>query len=157
LDDGDDVKSTTRTRAGEAMSAFAIKVFQVHGLLSAAGDALARPAGQTSARWLVLAAVEDAPLTVAEVARRLRLTRQSVQRVANLLERDGLARYLTNPRDRRANLLALTPTGHEALLVIQARQVTWADQLGAEVGAKRLERASVILERVIAAMSRPRT
>ncbi len=54
------------------------------GLLTAAGDVLARPAGQTSARWQVLAAVEDAPATVADVARALGLARQSVQREADL-------------------------------------------------------------------------
>jgi DNA-binding MarR family transcriptional regulator len=146
-----------RTPAGDAMSAFAIRVFLVHGRLVAAGDALARPAGQTSARWLVLAAVEDEPLTVAQVARRLHLARQSVQPVANLLVRGRFAAFHENPRDRRAQLLALTPAGRESLGAIQAAQREWADALGARIGARRLGRAVAILDQVIRAMQTPLT
>jgi DNA-binding MarR family transcriptional regulator len=130
------------------LSDFAVKVFQVHGLLTAAGDALARPAGQTSARWLVMAAIEDAPATVAQVARRLRLARQSVQRVANLLVRDGLADFHDNPSDRRTSLLALSPRGLDVLRAIQDRQRAWADDLGGRFGTRRLEQGTAILERI---------
>jgi len=70
-----------------------------------ASDPLTKPAGQTSARWLVLAAVEDGPAAVAVIARRLSHTRQSVQRVANALVREGLARNTPNPAHRRAKLV----------------------------------------------------
>ena len=100
------------------MSELWIRVFQLNGLFTAAGDALARPAGQTSARWQVMAAIEDAPASVAQIARRLRLTRQSVQRVADLLDRDGLAVYEDNPAHRRAKLLDLTLRGREILAII---------------------------------------
>jgi DNA-binding MarR family transcriptional regulator len=139
------------------MSALAIRVLLMNGELVAAGDALARPAGQTSARWLVMAAVEDEPLTVAQVARLLHLARQSVQPVANLLVRNGLATFSDNPHDRRAQVLALTPSGRETLSTIQAAQREWADALGARIGARRLERAVAILDQVIRAMETPLT
>ena len=41
---------------------------------TAAGEALARPAGQTLARWLVLEAVQDEPATVAERVARVART-----------------------------------------------------------------------------------
>src|ERR671930_273181 len=66
-----------RTPAGDALSELWVRVFQLGGLFAAAGDALARPAGQTSARWQVMAALEDGPMTVAQVARRLRQARQT--------------------------------------------------------------------------------
>src|SRR6266700_2924028 len=97
-----------RTAAGDAFSVFVIQVFQLNGLLIDAGDALAKPAGQTSARWQVLAAVEDVPAAVAQIARLLSLSRQSVQRVADLLEQGGLAAFEENPAHRRAKLLRLT-------------------------------------------------
>src|SRR5689334_25418410 len=100
----------------------AIQVLRLAGVLAAAGDALAQPAGQTSARWQVLAGAEHAPSTVAQVARRLGLARQSVQRVADLLEREGLAAYEDNPEDQRAQLLRLTPRGRSALAAIQKAQ-----------------------------------
>src|SRR5215468_11126372 len=85
--------SLSRTPAGDAMSGLAITVLRLGGLLTEAGDALAKPAGQSSARWQVLAAVENGPATVARIARWLGLARQSVQRVADLLEKDGLCSY----------------------------------------------------------------
>src|SRR5262245_27861573 len=84
---------TPRTAAGDAFSSLVVQIFRLGGLLLAAGDSLAKPSGQTSARWQVLAAVEAAPASVAQIARALSLARQSVQRVADVLSREGLAVY----------------------------------------------------------------
>jgi DNA-binding MarR family transcriptional regulator len=142
-----------RTPAGDAFSYFAIGVIRLSAQLEAAGDALARPAGQSSARWLVLAAVEDEPTTVAQVARRLGLARQSVQRVADILEREGLAAYDENPGHRRARLLRLTARGRDVLRSIQAAQRQWADELGARLGERDLRKAATTLERARAALA----
>src|SRR4051794_23611616 len=123
------VKSTGevvhRTPAGDAFSQLAIQILRLSGVLIAAGDRLARPTGQTSARWQVLAAIETAPMTVAQIARALALTRQSVQRVADVLAKEGLAEYGDNPEHQRAKLLSLTPAGRDALSTIQAAQRVW--------------------------------
>ena len=141
--------SEARTPAGDALTALIGQVAQLIRLFSAEGERLARPAGQTLARWLVLAAVEERPASVAQIARAMALARQSVQRVADLLARDGLAAYEENPRHRRAKLLRLTPEGRRVLDAIQAEQRAWADALGAEVGEAELRSASVILDRVL--------
>ena len=94
-------------------------VFRLNGLLIAVGDAMAEPSGQTSARWRVLAAIDEAPLSVAQIARAWWLTRQSVQRVADVLVKDGLAAYEANPSHRRAKLLRITPGGLSALREIR--------------------------------------
>jgi DNA-binding MarR family transcriptional regulator len=142
-----------RTPAGDALSDLVVKVFRLGGLLSAAGDALAEPAGQTSARWRVLASIEDGPATVAQIARGWGYARQSVQRVADLLVKEGFAAYEENPGHRRAQLLRLTPRGRAALRAIQAAQRSWADALGAELGEADLRRASVVLDRLIRAVA----
>ena len=116
----------SRGLSAEAFSALVVQVLKLAGALEAAGNALAQPAGQSSARWQVLAAVEDEPRSVASAARVLSHTRQSVQRVADALVADGLARYEPNPAHRRAKLLALTPRGRKALRTIQAAQAEWA-------------------------------
>ncbi len=138
-----------RTEAGDAFSALVVQIFRLSGLILSAGDALAEPVGQTSARWRVLAAVDEKPAPVAQIARRWGQARQSVQRVANALVRDGLAVYQENPRHRRAQLLALTPKGRAALETIQAAQVAWANRLGEEIGEADLCRASAILARAL--------
>lgn len=131
------------------------QVVQLIRILTAAGDALAKPAGQTLARWLVLEAVQDEPATVAQVARRLYLARQGVQRLADALVREGFAAYQDNPAHRRAKLLRLTPDGLAALRTIQAAQAGWSDALGAELGETDLRRASVVLDRVLQALRKP--
>src|SRR5262245_10901606 len=142
-----------RTPAGEALSRLVVLVFRLDGALTAAGDALARPAGQTSARWRVLAAVERQPLTVAQIARAWSLARQSVQRIADALEQDGLIAYEPNPDHRRAKLVRLTPLGAEALARIQAAQRTWANELGARIGATDLDAAHDVLTRLLSAVT----
>ena len=125
---------SSRTPAGDALSELVVQVFRLDGLLTATGDSLAQPAGQTSARWRVLATVDDGPATVAQVARAWGLARQSVQRVADVLVEERFARYDENPGHRRAQLLRITPRGRRALRTIQAAQRTWADAMGAEIG-----------------------
>lgn len=148
-----------RTSAGEAFTDLVVQILRLSGDLLAAGDALAAPAGQTSARWRVMAAVEERPLTVAQIARLWGLARQSVQRIADLLVQDGLAVYQKNPSHRRAQLLALTPKGLSALCMIQSAQRVWANRLGAEIGEMDLRTASAVLSRMQRAVieQRPET
>jgi DNA-binding MarR family transcriptional regulator len=151
----DESANAARTPAGDALSVFAVQVLRLAGLLIETGDTLAKPAGQTSARWRVLAVVDHAPATVATIARALGQARQSVQRIADLLAAEGLADFGDNPDDRRAMLLRLTPRGRAALRKIQAAQRVWADAIGAEIGARDLRSASETLARVTEALVRP--
>jgi DNA-binding MarR family transcriptional regulator len=144
-----------RTPAGDALTDLVMQVVRLIRDFTAAGEALAKPAGQTLARWLVLEAVQDQPATVAQIARQWHLARQGVQRLADLLVRDGLAVYEPNPAHRRAKLLRLTPEGRSTLLTVQAAQRTWADALGAELGEADLRRASAVLDKVLDAVRRP--
>ncbi len=144
--------SGVRTPAGDAFSALVARVLRLNGLLAAAGDALSRPAGQSSARWQVLAMLEDEAVTVAGIAHVLGLARQSIQRTADLLEADGLIRYVDNPRHRRARLAELTGEGRAALAAIQAAQRPWADRVGGAVGERDLRRATQTLDALIAAL-----
>ena len=137
-----------RTPAGNAFSDLVVQVLRLHGRLIAAGNAMARPLGQTEARWQVLGVIEHGPATVADVARVFGLARQSVQRTADALAQDGLVAYEDNPRHRRARLLRITPRGEAVLLKIQAAQQVWADELGARIGERDLRRAEEVLDRV---------
>ena len=146
-----------RTRAGDAFSGLVVRLFRLNGILAAEGDALARPTGQSSARWQVLAMVEGGPMTVAQIARTLGLARQSVQRVADALASAGLLSYEDNPRHRRARLAGLTNEGQSVLERIQAAQRPWADELGGAVGERDLERVNATLDRVLAALAEKRS
>lgn len=114
---------------GQVFSELLVEVFRVNGLLLAAGDELARPAGLTSARWQVLGVVDHGPATVAQVARIMGLTRQSVRQTADALERDKLVEFVPNPAHQRARLMTLTPAGRAALLYVEERQPAWANAI----------------------------
>ncbi|QQQ80770.1 MarR family transcriptional regulator [Saccharothrix sp. 6-C] len=118
---------------GREFSNLLVEVFRVNGLLLAAGDGLAEPAGLTSARWQVLGVVDHGPRTIAQVARVMGLTRQAVRQTAAGLVRDGMAEFRDNVRDRRARLLALTPRGRAALREVELRQAAWANDVAARM------------------------
>jgi DNA-binding MarR family transcriptional regulator len=151
----DAVNAAGHTPEGEALTRLLVEVIRLGELFTQTGESLARPEGQTLARWLVLGTLADGPQPVAEIARRLRLTRQSVQRVADLLERDGLIAYGDNPRHRRAKLARLTSEGGRVLARIDAAQRAWANRHGAEVGLADAEQAAALLERIRGALIRP--
>jgi DNA-binding MarR family transcriptional regulator len=150
-----DAKPPERTPAGDALTALLGQVIGLTRRFTTIGEALAKPAGQTLARWLVLETIQDTPATVAQIARALHLARQGVQRLADLLVRDGLAAYRDNPAHRRAKLLQLTPQGRSALHTIQTAQAAWADALGAKLGEADLRQASILLDRVLEAVQKP--
>ena len=136
------------TLGGEILTALILETFRLNGRLLAAGDRLTRPSGQSSARWQVLGAVEQGALPVAEIARRMGLTRQSVQRTADLLVTDGLLKFRDNPSHRRAKLVVLTPRGESILSEITRRQVGWSNRLAKDLPPKDLETAVRLLGEV---------
>jgi DNA-binding MarR family transcriptional regulator len=146
--DGGSAAVKDRGPAADAFSALVVQVLKLAGALEEAGNELSRPAGQSSARWQVLAAVEEQPLSVAAVARALAHTRQSVQRVADLLVADDLARYTPNPAHRRAKLLELTPAGLAALRTIQAAQAAWAVRVAEGLRPAELDAARATLAEI---------
>lgn len=127
--------------AAEAFSELVIEVFRLNGLALEAGDRLARPAGLTSARWQVLGVVDHGPAPVANVARVMGLTRQSVQQIADALEREGFVEYVDNPHHRKAKLIAMTSAGTAALRQIERRHAAWAKRLGARIDLAALRAA----------------
>ncbi len=125
-----------------------VPVIRLEAHFSRAGEAIAAAGGQTLARWLALEMVADGPASVAQIARRMELTRQSVQRVADLLQEDGLTEYMDNPAHRRAKLVRITPRGQTTLRTIQTAQRTWANSVGAEIGEADLRHASDVVDRL---------
>jgi DNA-binding MarR family transcriptional regulator len=135
----------SHTPAGEAFTNLVLIIFRLNGLLLGAGDHLAAPVGQTSARWQIMGCIDEEARSVAEVARIMGLARQSVQRIADLLVKDGLATYQENPDHKRAKLLKLNAKGLKALRTIEAAQYVWANELGATVGERDLTKVTKLL------------
>jgi len=125
--------------APELLSGTALAVFRLNGQFLAVAEELARPAGLTAAWWQVLGAVLPEPLSVADVARAMGITRQSVQRVADILVDRGLAEYLPNPAHRRAKLLRPTDAGYDAVRQIDPQHERFARRLADALGEDELQ------------------
>ncbi|MCQ9132437.1 MarR family winged helix-turn-helix transcriptional regulator [Streptomyces hilarionis] len=132
----------------ELLSRSALGVFRLNGQFLAVAEELARPGGLTAARWQVLGAVLREPLPVSGIARAMGITRQSVQRIADLLVEGGLAEYRDNPAHRRAKLLAPTGRGRAAVTAIDPGHAAFADRLAREFGEAELAEAVHVLERL---------
>ncbi|MCX5060314.1 MarR family transcriptional regulator [Streptomyces sp. NBC_00461] len=137
----------TRERQ-DLLSRSALGVFRLNGQFLAVAEELAKPAGLTAAWWQVLGAILGEPLSVAGIARAMGITRQSVQRIADLLVQRGLAEYRPNPAHRRAKLLAPTAQGRAANARIGPGHAAFADRLAQEFGEAELAEAVRVLERL---------
>ena len=136
------------TPAGALLTNLVIATFRLNGRLLEIAQELAAHGGLTAAWWQVLGGVLDEPRTVADIGRRMGITRQGVQRVADLLVENGLAEYRPNPAHRRAKLLACTDAGYWAIRQIALAQHPWANAVGEEVGAAQLRGALMTIQRL---------
>ena len=134
------------------LSTSAIAAFRLNGQMLEVAERLARPVGLTAAWWQVLGAVLSDPLPVAGIARTMGITRQSVQRIADLLVDRGLAEYIVNPAHRTAKLLRPTPTGREAVQRINPAHAQFASRLSAQLGHDELDRICDALVALSAAL-----
>ncbi|MFD0434652.1 MarR family winged helix-turn-helix transcriptional regulator [Streptomyces chartreusis] len=132
----------------DLLSRSALGVFRLNGQFLGVAEELARPSGLTAAWWQVLGAVLGEPLPVSGIARAMGITRQSVQRIADLLVDKGLAEYRPNPAHRRAKLLTPTDEGRAAISRIDPGHAAFADRLAQAMGEAELADAVRVLERL---------
>ena len=129
------------SEAGTVLTNVILETFRLNARLLEVAQGFAAAGGITAAWWQVLGGVIDEPRSVADVGRRMGVTRQSVQRIADVLVERGLAEYRPNPAHRRAKLLACTEAGYWAIRQISIAQHPWADRVGGEVGTEALQQA----------------
>ncbi len=137
--------SPARTAEATALTELILETFRLNGCLLSVGDRLTGDLGLTSARWQILGAVDDRPRSVAQIARRMGLTRQGVQRIANVLVEEGFADFADNPEHKRAKLVRLTAKGRAALDRINQRQAAWSARLASGMRVATIHAALAVL------------
>ena len=131
-----------------------LTIFWLNGFFVDAADRLTAGSGLTTARWQVLGAVLHEPLTVSAIARDMGLTRQSVQRTADLLVEEGLCEYVPNPAHRRARLLSATDRGLSSVRQLGPRVTAWSKRVRESVGDGVVDAATVSVRELMSALSR---
>jgi DNA-binding MarR family transcriptional regulator len=138
----------------KTFAALVADVYELAGSLRRHGEVMARTFGQTQARWQVMSVVSDGEWTAPDIARRLGVTRQAIQRVVDDLADDGQVQLIANPAHRRSSLVTLTKVGRRTLAAITAVAETWHQDVTAELPADRLDRlhrdVRVLLDHVTA-------
>lgn len=140
------------TREQELLSAAALTAFRLNGRFLDLAERLARPAGLTAAWWQVLGAVLTAPLPVSAIARDMGITRQAVQRTADLLVDRGLLTYRENPAHRRAKLVVPTAEGRAAVAAIAPQHLRAARALVEAMGEDRVADAVAAMDTLAKAL-----
>jgi DNA-binding MarR family transcriptional regulator len=131
--------------AGLRFTELVLQLLRIHGDLVAAADLLVTDLGLTSARWQVLSRLRETPSTVSRVARRMDLSRQGVQRLADRLVADGFLEVQPNPDHKQSPLLHVTPYGEGVLEEARRRQEAWAHGLSGHLEADDLAVACRVL------------
>ncbi|GLY53729.1 MarR family transcriptional regulator [Lentzea sp. NBRC 102530] len=143
----------SRTESGDVLTDVVMRTFRLYGAFLDAAEVMTKPVGLTAAWWQVLGAVLREPLPVSGVAREMGLTRQSVQRIADLLVDKGLAEYVPNPAHARAKLVRPTAEGYEAISRLREAQHEWANRVSAQVSLEDLRTTLATMTALVAATS----
>lgn len=137
------------TEGGVLLTDVILATFRLNARLLEAAQELAAHGGLTAAWWQVLGGVLDEPRSVADVGRIMGVSRQGVQRIADLLVDRGLAEYRDNPAHRRAKLLACTEAGYWAIRQTSVAQHPWAADLSKDLPLKDLKTTLTTMQSLI--------
>jgi DNA-binding MarR family transcriptional regulator len=97
---------------------------------------------------VLLPLFEEDGLRIGEIARRARLSKQTMTTLVRLTERDGLVERREDDRDRRATQVRLTAKGRR-LIPVTERILTELDELARDaLGARAQSQARVTLEKL---------
>ena len=116
-------------------------------------EAIARLEKQSRARWEVLMAIGSGR-TVPQIARRMGMARQSVQRIADLLAEARLVRFEPNPDHRRSPLLRTTEEGSRLRECLERQLRGWEQTVEELVESEDLETALVVLRAIRSGLER---
>jgi DNA-binding MarR family transcriptional regulator len=116
------------------------------------GEALAGSVGQTQARWQTMWTVDSGSLTAPQVARRLGVSRQNVQRIADELRAEGLLRLTDNPDHKTSPLLQLTDSGRDHLARINTAADDAHERMLAHISPAEVSSLRALLAKFVEAI-----
>jgi DNA-binding MarR family transcriptional regulator len=109
-------------------------IFFLAGAFKKVGNKMASKVGLTRPQWDLLINANTDQRTVPQIARRMGMARQSVQRTADILVRRGLGDYAKNPDHQRSPFFLVTAAGKDVLERIeeeaQQRRIQFMNENG---------------------------
>ncbi|MEL6179119.1 MAG: MarR family winged helix-turn-helix transcriptional regulator [Myxococcota bacterium] len=147
---------TERSEAARSMTEICLLAFRLNAALLSSGDTLVAPLGLTSARWQVLGAValSAQPVSVPQIALRMGLTRQAVQRHVHHLRSEGFVSAEENPYHARSPNYLLTESGRDLFARVDEHFARWSEALAEELDDIPLDAVAKHMERMVHAVGR---
>ncbi len=144
-----------KTAASNALTDLIRAVLRMSAHADRIGSTLIKGFDLTNARWVALGELYMLPerLTVSQLARRLGLSRQAVQHLANELESAQLVTFVDNPQDRRAMHLLLTEQGHAVYRATLEREWQWTNLIADGFAAADLQHAVLLIDAITKKMA----
>ena len=144
-----------KTPESNALTDLIRAVLRTHAHAQKCGARLIADLDLTNARWQTLGELVAAepPPTVSRLARRMGLTRQAVQRLADDMAADGLVGFADNPADKRAKLVTPTAHGREVYAATLDREWRWTNAVAAGLDPAALLAAAAVLDAVAGRMA----
>ena len=134
------MKTSKRVQSANLFTELVLETFRLNGLLIEAGNKLTKELGLTSSLWQVMGSIAETPISMAQIARNMGLTRQGVRRSINVLIEKGLVKFDENPDHKRAKLVVPTDEGLQVLDQLENIQVSWSNSVSKEFSVPELER-----------------
>ncbi len=135
-----------RTPKAEALRHLILNLLELSGAMEVKGQQITKPHALSLSHWKVLTAAGCDTFTVSQIARRMGLSRQAVQKIANTLVQEGLVQYVDNPDHKTSPILELTKKGRTLDEAIVKDHVQWSNQFSKKFSLKGLESTAGILK-----------
>lgn len=116
-----------RTPKAEALRHLILNLLELTSAMEAKGQEIVKPHKQSLSHWKVLTAAGCEQYTVSQIARRMGLSRQAVQKISNTLVDEGLARFVDNPDHKTSPIVELTKQGRALDDAIVQDHIVWSN------------------------------
>lgn len=104
------------------------------------------PVKISTAEWYILSRIHDESPTIAEVARRVELSRQAAHKSLSSLQHKGLVEITAHPHNRRGKVASLTPLGNNCYVQYMQLKRQMEEEITAHLGAEAAATLRELLE-----------
>jgi DNA-binding MarR family transcriptional regulator len=139
-------RTINRTNAGQAIEDLIVEIVATFFLLRAEGMRIGVVSSSGEGYWSVLRILKmKGAQTVPQIARYRYVPRQSVQKLANEMLKDGVIEFVNNPAHKRSKLLRLTPKGEAVFAEMSDRIAVLSETLAEQKNADQLQNAVTVV------------
>lgn len=136
--------------SSDKAAALLLALLRVNSPLTIIMKALMERVGLSVNEWRVVHTIARSlpTFTASDIGRRLRLPRQTIQRIADDLERRGLLEFKPNPDHKKASILALSEAGRTVYAAGNRRQYDVAEWLSQDLSEAEVATTLGVLEKL---------